>query len=89
LNKHLCVFWGYHFFHWRSFDDPMNEVSDIAPLFMAPLICVKALVKIPVNLVSCLDSTLTCAFGERSFIDALWYISSALLKTLHPCGFHL
>jgi hypothetical protein len=63
----------------------MNEGSDSVPQFMAPRDYVKMQVEFQANLVSCFDSALTRTLGEQSFIDASGYISSASLKTSHPC----
>jgi uncharacterized membrane-anchored protein YitT (DUF2179 family) len=47
------------FFIEGLFDEPMNEGSDSAPLFMAPCVCEKALVECQANLLSYFDPTLT------------------------------
>jgi hypothetical protein len=64
FNEPLHIFVVASFFIGCLFNEPMNEVSGSMPLFMAPLICVKTLVKFPANLVSCFDATLTYVFEE-------------------------
>jgi hypothetical protein len=58
--KPLCVFWDCPFFHRRSFfDESKNKGSGSTPLFVALLICAKALVECQANLVSYFDLTLS------------------------------
>jgi hypothetical protein len=42
-----------------SFDEPMNEGSESTPMFVAPLVCVKALVECQANLVIYFDIALS------------------------------
>jgi hypothetical protein len=76
------------FFVRGLFDEPMNEVFDDTPLFMPPRVCAKELVECQANL-SYFDPALKLVLGKRSFINSSGYISSASLKTSHPCGIPL
>jgi hypothetical protein len=77
------------FFIGGLFDEPMNKGPDSAPLFMAPHVCAKALVECQPNVLSYFDPSLTGILGKRRFINGSGYISSASLKTSHPCGLPL
>jgi hypothetical protein len=55
----LFAFFGVaSFFIGGLFDKPMNEGSESTPLFMALLVCAKALVECQANLVSYFDLAL-------------------------------
>jgi hypothetical protein len=75
------------FFIGGLFDE--NKGPDSAPLFMAPHVCAKALVECQPNVLSYFDPSLTGILGKRRFINGSGYISSASLKTSHPCGLPL
>jgi hypothetical protein len=56
----LCVFLGLPLFSSEVFfDEPMNEGSESTPLFVASLVCAKALVECQANLVSYFDLALS------------------------------
>jgi hypothetical protein len=84
LFKPLCVFWGCLFFVRGLSFEAMNKKSDSAPLFMAPCDYMKMLIKFELTLSAVSTLVSHKIVGERSFIDASGYISSASLKTSHP-----
>jgi hypothetical protein len=59
FNERLCVFEVASFFIGGIFDEPMNEGYESTHLFMAPLVCAKALVECQANLVSYFDLALS------------------------------
>jgi hypothetical protein len=90
----FCVspftFSGCHFFHRRSCVSQWMRGLNNAPLFMASMCLRETHVEFSVNLVSCFDYALTWElFLKQNFVEASWYISSASLKTSHPCGLPL
>jgi hypothetical protein len=59
FDELLCIFWGCLFFIRYLFYEPMNERSEGTPLFVALLVCAKALVECQANLVSYFDLALS------------------------------
>jgi hypothetical protein len=55
----FAFFWVASFFIGCLFNEPMNEGSENTPLFIAPLVCAKALVECQANLVSYFDLALS------------------------------
>jgi hypothetical protein len=59
LMSPFAFFWVASFFIGCLFNEPMNEGSENTPLFIAPLVCAKALVECQANLVSYFDLALS------------------------------